>query len=65
MKLEAQKTLSTMETNKKEKAFDAVNMMREIRNKISEETQNMSFEELKKYIEAKIKVSGLKPLGSK
>lgn len=31
---------------KKEKSFDAVKMMREIRNKISNETQNMTFEEL-------------------
>jgi hypothetical protein len=34
-----------METIKKEKTFDAVKMMREIRNKISAETQNMTFEE--------------------
>ena len=39
-----------METKKKEKSFDAVNMMREVRDKISSETQNMSFEELKAYI---------------
>ena len=30
-----------MKTIKKEKTFDAVKMMREIRAKISEETQNM------------------------
>lgn len=52
-----------METNKKEKTFDAVKMMREIRDKISAETQNMTFEELKKYIEARIKNSGLQPIG--
>ncbi len=52
-----------METTKKEKAFDAVKMMRDIRDRISEETQNMSFEELKKYIETRIKNSGLKPVG--
>ncbi|MEJ7680699.1 MAG: hypothetical protein WKG06_23170 [Segetibacter sp.] len=34
-----------METIKKEKTFDAVKMMREIRDKISGETQNMTFEE--------------------
>ena len=39
-----------METNKKEKQFDAVKMMREIRDKISSETENMTFEELKVYI---------------
>lgn len=54
-----------METNKKEKTFDAVKMMREIRDKISAETQNMSFEELKQYIETRIKKSGLKPIGGK
>ncbi len=39
-----------METIKKEKAFDAVKMMREIRDQISAETENMTFEELKAYI---------------
>lgn len=48
---------------KKEKSFDAVKMMREIRDKISSETQNMTFEELKKYIDSRIKSSGLKPIG--
>ncbi len=52
-----------METNNKQKSFDAVKMMREIRDKISAETQNMTFEELKKYIENRIKKSGLKPIG--
>ena len=52
-----------METTKKEKTFDAVKMMREIRDKISAETSNMSFEELKKYIEINLKKSGVKPIG--
>jgi len=52
-----------METNKKIKTFDAVNMMREIRDKISSETSSMTFEELKAYIETRIKKSGLKPVG--
>ena len=52
-----------METNKKTMKFDAVNMMREIRDKISAETQDMSFEELKKYIESRVKSSGIKPVG--
>ncbi len=52
-----------METNKKTKTFDAVKMMREIRDKISAETANMTFEELQKYIELRIKNSGLKPIG--
>ena len=54
-----------METENKEKPFDAVKMMREIRDKISAETQNMTFDEFKKYIETKIKSSGLKPIGQK
>lgn len=52
-----------METIKKEKTFDAVKMMREIRDKISVETQNMTFAELKDYIQTKIKESKLKPVG--
>ena len=52
-----------MKTNKKEKIFDAVKMMREIRDRISLETQNMTFEELKKYIDTRIKSSGLRPIG--
>lgn len=34
--------------------FYTVKMMREIRDKISSETQNMSFEELKAYFEKKL-----------
>ena len=43
-----------METNKTKKSFDAVKMMREIRDKISHETANMSFQELKQFIEEKL-----------
>jgi hypothetical protein len=52
-----------MKTIKKEKIFDAVKMMRDIRDKVSSETQNMTFAELKEYIRTKIKESKLKPLG--
>jgi len=52
-----------METIKKEKTFDSVKMMRDIRDKVSADTQNMTFGELKKYIQSKIKESNLKPLG--
>jgi hypothetical protein len=52
-----------METNKKEKSFDAVKMMREIRDKISSETQNMSFEELKAYIKQKLAENNAKLIG--
>ena len=44
-----------MKTNKKkEKEFDAVKMMREIRDKIHLETKGMSFKELRKYIDSKL-----------
>ena len=62
MRYVALKIYCIMKT-KKEKSFDAVKMMREIRDKISEETQNMTFEELKKHIDLRIKTSGLKPIG--
>jgi hypothetical protein len=39
-----------METIKIEKTFDSVKMMREIRDKISLETQGMTFEQLSAYI---------------
>jgi len=54
-----------METNKKEKTFDAVKMMREIRDKISQETQNMTFEQLKAYIKDKLKENNAKLVGQK
>ena len=52
-----------METIKKEKTFDAVKMMRDIRDKISSETQNMTFAELKSYMKTKMEESKLKPEG--
>ena len=52
-----------MKTIKKEKTFDAVKMMRDIRDKISAETQNMSFEQLKAYIKAKLAESKINALG--
>jgi hypothetical protein len=52
-----------METNKKEKQFDAVKMMREIRDKISSETQNMTFDELKEYIKQQLADSKTKLIG--
>lgn len=52
-----------METIKKEKRFDAVKMMREAREKISKETENMTFAELKVYIKVKINESELNPVG--
>ena len=43
-----------MKTIKNEKQFDAVKMMRDLREKISSETQNMTFEELKAYIKKQL-----------
>lgn len=52
-----------MKTIKKEKTFDAVKMMREIRDKISRETQNMTFEQLKEYINTKLADSNVNLVG--
>ena len=52
-----------METIKKEKTYDAVKMMREIRDKITAETQNMTFAELKAYIQKQLEESKLKAVG--
>ena len=48
---------------KTDKKFDSVKMMREIREKISKDTQKMNFKELKKYMQSKFKASGYKPIG--
>lgn len=52
-----------MKTGKREKQFDAVKMMREIRDKISSETQNMTFSELKAYIEQQLDDNKTKLVG--
>lgn len=52
-----------MKTINKEKTFDAVKMMREIRDKISVETKGMTLVELKLYIQTHIKESKYKPVG--
>jgi hypothetical protein len=52
-----------METTKKEKQFDAVTMMRDIRDKISSETQNMTFEELKAYVKKNLDENKTKLIG--
>ncbi len=51
-----------MKTNK-ENEFSAVKMMRDIRNKIDSETSDMSLQELKAYMQVRLKSSGLKPIG--
>ena len=50
---------------KKEKTFDAVKMMRDIRDKISTETQNMTFEQLKEYIKNNLSQNNGKLVGQK
>jgi hypothetical protein len=52
-----------METTKNEKNFDAVKMIREIRTKISNETQGMKLDELKAYIQKKLAENNMKPIG--
>ena len=52
-----------MQTIKKKKTFDAVKMMREIRDKISAETQDMSFEEFKAYMKKKLAASKARQVG--
>jgi len=54
LELEVLKTESTMKANNKEKDFDAVKMMRDIRKEIHVETENMSYEELRAYIDAQL-----------
>jgi hypothetical protein len=44
----------TKTKNIKIKEFDAVKMMREIRTKINSEIKDFSFEELRKYMDAKL-----------
>lgn len=52
-----------METTKKKKSFDAVKMMREVRERISAETQNMTAEQVKAYVKAKLAENKVKPIG--
>lgn len=52
-----------METKGKKKIFDSVKMMRDIRDKITEETQSMNVEQLKKYIAERQENSHLKTIG--
>ena len=54
-----------MKTTKTEKSFDAVKMMRQIRDKISEETKDMSFEEFKAYVNEKLSESNAPLVGQR
>ena len=50
-----------MKTTKAPKSFDAVDMMRGIRTKISQETEGMSFPELQRYIKQQLDASNIHP----
>ena len=46
--------------NKKEKSYDAAKMMREIRDKISDETHGMTYAEFKLYTKERLEKKKLK-----
>jgi acid stress-induced BolA-like protein IbaG/YrbA len=48
-----------------EKSFDAVKIQREIRDKIRVETENMTYEQLEKYIEQQVRKNKTNPIGQK
>jgi hypothetical protein len=52
-----------MQSKERTKTFDSVKMMKEIRDKISDDTQNMTLDQLKKYIADRLKKSHLKTIG--
>jgi hypothetical protein len=52
-----------MATKEKTKNFDAVKTMRDIREKISLETQGMTLDQLKKYLADRLIDSPLKAIG--
>lgn len=56
-------TKKDLPAGKTEKTFDAVKMMRDIRDQISAETQNMNFDELKAYIKSQLAKSKTKMVG--
>ena len=63
LKFEHLKNWWIMATKEHTKTFDAVKMMRDIRDKVSSETQNMTLQQLKKYIADRLKNSPLKTIG--
>ena len=54
-----------MKTSKQNKTFDAVKMMRDSRDLISKETQNMSLIELNNYINQKLAKANKQKIGVK
>ncbi len=59
------KTTKNKTSDRTTGSLDAVKIQREIRKKISSETENMSYEELLEYIEQRVKKAGTKPIGQK
>jgi len=51
-----------MKTIKEEKTYDAVKTMRKIRDKISAETQDMTYDQFKLYVENRLKNKRLKTI---
>jgi len=49
-----ERKLLKMPTRQSEKKLDAVKMMREIRDKLSKNFMNMSYEEQKRYVKEKV-----------
>ena len=49
------KTLLTMETKNKKKTFDTVKFFRQEKERIAQETEKMTFEQLKDYLTTKSK----------
>lgn len=54
-----------MKSTEKNKDFDAVKMMREIRDKVNADTHEMSFEQLKAYIKRQLSNHPAKLIGQK
>lgn len=54
-----------MKMNENQEPFDAVKMMREIREKISQETKHMTLDELKLYIKNKLLENKVTPVGQR
>lgn len=54
----------TDEKKREEKAFDAVQLMRKLREKLSRETEGMSYAEEKEYIRKRVKLKAAQSQGN-
>lgn len=54
----------TDEKKQEEKAFDAVQLMRKLREKLSRETEGMSYAEEKEYIRKRVKLKAAQSQGN-